>query len=157
MIEFSDTNTTGIKASNKLIAMFIAMLFVFGACTTGEIVDGSERSLPDIRTAIFATMGEPRSKSSNEREYLSVYFSRKKQPNFDPEKSKERAYAKMTILGDRRPYEVEVGVFLEERVDGAYEEVGLDEDLSIQIATEFKKALQKSRDQRNIIDDFRAF
>lgn len=135
----------------------LAFLLFLSACVTGHTIRGSERPLTEIRTAILATMGEPRQVSSNEREYWSVYFARKKTPGFDPVKSKERAYAKVTILGDRRPYDIQVQVFLEERVEGAYEEVGLDDSLSDQIAEEVKKALRKSRDHRNLIDDFRAF
>ncbi len=137
---------------------WLAFLFLgLAGCVTGHVIKESDRAFPEIKNAILATMGPPRLVSSNEREFYSVYFSKKKIQGFDPEKSKERAYAKITILGDRRPYDIQVQVFIEERVEGAYEEVGLDEDLTDQIAEELKKALRKSRDQRNVIDDFRAF
>ncbi|MFN7729904.1 MAG: hypothetical protein ACK5P7_12170 [Bdellovibrio sp.] len=141
-----------------LRAVFVgAMIFFSGGCVTGHLIKEADRSLPEIKNAIYATMGQPREVATNEREFESVYFSKKKIQNFDPEKSKERNYAKVTVLGDRRPYDIQVQVFLEERVNGNYEDAGLDEELSDQIAEEIKKALRKSRDQRNVIDDFRAF
>lgn len=144
--------------NRRFLIFFLFPLFLgLGGCVTGHLIKESDRSLNEIKNAVFATMGQPRETATNEREFLSVYFSKKKVQNFDPEKSKERNYAKVTVLGDRRPYDIQVQVFLEERVDGQYEEVGLDDELSDQIAEEIKKALRKSRDQRNVIDDFRAF
>lgn len=139
----------------KGIALLLSLLIC--ACSTGHIIRESGRSIEDIKQAILIIAGEPRVVSENKREFTSNYFSRKKDPNFDPAKSKERLFAKFTILGDRRPYDIQVQVFIEQRTDGTYEEVGLDDVFTDQIATELKRQLTKRPGDRNVIDDFRAF
>jgi hypothetical protein len=138
---------------------FLGLLsfLIMAGCVTGHVIKESTYPIDDIRNAILAISGPPRSVSSNKREFVSSYFSRKKDPSFDPQKAKERLYAKFTILGDRRPYDIQVQVFIEERVEGEYEEAGIDDALSEQIGMELKRELTKRPETRNVIDDFRAF
>jgi hypothetical protein len=67
----------------------------------------------------------------------------------------------MIILGDRRPYNIEISVIKEEReVEGedfSYYETGHDERLAKQLETALHTRLTKRREELNIIDDFRAF
>ncbi len=73
-------------------------------------------------------------------------------------KGKERRYAHIKILGERRPYDILVNVVVEgQMIDGTYESLGDDEVLAEQLAAEIKKELLKSLENRNIIDDFNAF
>lgn len=126
-------------------------------CSTGYVIRESSRSLDDLRAAIFSISGQPRRSSENKRTFISNYFARKKDPNFDPAKSKERLYAVFTILGDRRPYDVQVQVFAEEKIAGVHQPQGVDDAFSIQIANELKRELNKRPEDRSVIDDFRAF
>ena len=135
----------------------LGSLLLITACVDGDVIKESSRSMDDIRGAIQAIAGEPRLVSENHREYTSAYFSRKKDPHFDPQKSKERLYAKFTILGDRRPYDIQVQVFIEEKSGGLYEDSGLDEPMTDKITDELKHALTKRPENRNLIDEFRAF
>lgn len=72
--------------------------------------------------------------------------------------ARERLYTHITVLGDRRPYDVQVEVLVESRnQEGAFELVGNDDSRAAVIADKLKKALNQSRDKRNVIDDFRSF
>lgn len=145
--------------------MKLAWLFVFlmlpgltSCSTTGVVLEDQTFSLNEIRKAITSNIGEPRSISQNQRTFTSVYFSPKPDKKFDAQKSKQRAYAQVVVLGDRRPYDIECTVFIEERdPDGGYSQIGEDTAQSEQLAANIKKKLHQSTDDRNIIDDFRAF
>lgn len=114
-------------------------------------------SLVDIKKAVTAVIGEPRAVSENQRTFLSQYFSRKPDPKFDAQKSKERLYAKVAILGDRRPYDVEVEVVVEEREQNSYYATGNDSTEAKKLGKDIRTRLNQGRDDRNVIDDFRAF
>jgi hypothetical protein len=143
--------------------MRILLGFIFcllAGCASDEAVtltDGPEQSLAEIKKAIVSVMGDPRKVSENQREFTSQYFSKKADSNFDPEKSKERVFAKMTVLGARRPYDVEIRAFVEKRVGKHYEPDGEDTATAKKLAKELKEKLNQSRDGRNVIDDFHAF
>jgi hypothetical protein len=100
-----------------------------------------------------------REKSQNGRELLSAYFSPKQEDlYFDPEKSPHRAYIKAIILGDRRPFSLDVGVFIEERVGlKEYRLMKYDKKLAIKYSNIIQERLAQSREDRNVIDDFRPF
>jgi len=71
----------------------------------------------------------------------------------------ERAYAEVLILGDRRPYRVDTRVIREKwhRSLKKYVTVGLDKELTHKFAGQIREALANRREDRNVIDDFRAF
>ena len=125
----------------------------------GAVLPDQARSLNEIRHAIVQIFGgKSRDMSENQRELWSPYFSRKpNDPNFSPDKSKERLTAHFWILGDRRPYEIHVQVIVEHKVDGVYEEDGEDEALSQKLADQLVQSLTNSLDKRNLIDDVRPF
>jgi hypothetical protein len=127
-------------------------------CATGVKVSSIERSVGTIRKIITAVAGgELRSMSDSQREFFSPYFSRRPDPNFDPEKSRERLYAIFTIIGERRPYEVRINTIVERRINGKYEEIGEDDGMTQKLVSEFQSALAQSREEKNVIDDFRSF
>ena len=71
--------------------------------------------------------------------------------------AKVRHYAVMTILGARRPYDIEIRAFVERKRGKEYDSQGEDSDVARRLAKELKDKLNQSRDNRNLIDDFRAF
>lgn len=136
------------------------ILFVFIAgCVSpsGVRIEGETSSLNDIRAAVKSVLGDPRKISQNQREIYSPYFSATADPKFDETKSKERAFSKVEIHGDRRPYDITVEVFIEEKQHGKYVVVDRDVRLATKFRDEIRKKLNESRDSRNVIDDFRAF
>jgi len=140
-------------------AIIVLWTLVLMGCNTvkvGASLEEKNYSLADIRAAIIGISGESREVSQNGREYYSQYFSRKKEEKFNPLDSLERAYAHFLILGERRPYEIRVVVYIEKKTKRGYENLGEDRVWSKKILEELKTRLS-SRDGRNIIDDFRSF
>ncbi|MFN7454258.1 MAG: hypothetical protein ACK5RO_06315 [Pseudobdellovibrionaceae bacterium] len=134
------------------------MMLLILSCASGVRLEDQNKSLMIIRQGIEGVMGSaPRWISQNQREFHSHYFSRKDDPKFNPTTSRERAYAKFLVLGDRRPYNVGIDVIVQKRTPNGYEDVGSDEKLALDLKKELKTRLNQSQDQMNVIDDFRAF
>ena len=147
-------NTLNIQRCISLL-----LLFIFIGCGTrgGVRINEETSSLNDIRAAVKSVLGEPRKISQNQREIYSPYFSPTADPKFDENKARERAFSKVEILGDRRPYDITIEVFIEEKNQGKYQVVDKDVRLATRFRDEIRKRLNESRDGRNVIDDFRAF
>jgi hypothetical protein len=102
-----------------------------------------------------------RTTSANGREFYSKHFV------LDGPKYKlagdavDRFTAMITVLGDSRPYDIEIIVTHEKRVLRSsgfdYVEVGHDMMLARELEYKLKQELAKRREDRNIIDDFRVF
>ena len=136
------------------------MLFFINGCTTttGAVINESNISLTETRKAIVKLFGEPRAISQNGRELISEYMDKKGRVLESAKKAKERRYAHITILGERRPYDIVVNVVIETLVEAdTYEKLDDDELLSDVLAKNLEKELLKSRENRNIFDDFNAF
>jgi hypothetical protein len=110
-----------------------------------------------VRAAIHTIAVDYKWVSANRRVFESRYFGRNSKKKFDPEKSSERLYARFTIMGDRRPYQILVEVIVEQKQGSEYVEVGDDPEIAEKLAQELAVALTKSREDRNAIDSFRAF
>jgi hypothetical protein len=142
-------------------------MFVAG-CATLEVNPDSllikevDASLTDLRAAASNSLpvGQ-RSISQNGRELLSKMFIIDKDRYKPAADSSLRYYAQFKILGDRRPYDIEILVFTEKRVlrgnQFVYAMVGHDRTLAKELEQKFRLELTKRREDRNIIDDFRVF
>ena len=95
----------------------------------------------------------------NGRVFFSNYFLLQKSGKFQPaEKSGLRHYAKIYVLGDRRPYTIEVQVLRQRRSGpGEYYSDGSDERIAKVVAKVIQDNLNKRPEDLNIIDDFRVF
>ena len=139
-------------------SLFLALVLLSGCSTRGRTqIEEQDRALPNLRKAILSVMGTARTVSENQREYSSPYFSRGFSEKFDPERSVERAYATFTILGDRRPYTIEIVVSVEKRIGKKYNFVGTDKKIANDLKKELKEKLAQSQDGVNVIDGFRPF
>jgi hypothetical protein len=126
-------------------------------CATGAAISEANYSVGEIKQVIQSIVGEFRTQSQNQRTIYSKYFGTKKDKDFDEKKSKKRLYAVVTILGDRRPYDIDVEVIVEAKVGSGYEESGSDQIKAQEIADEIVRRLHEGIENRNVIDDFRAF
>ncbi len=104
--------------------------------------------------------------STNGREFYSEYFISDGQNFRLVQKPSFRMYAKVTVLGDRRPFDLEVVVYRERRIEGdgvnnrepaSYEVIGDDQRLAKVVMSRISETLAKRREDRNFIDDFRVF
>lgn len=155
------------------LSLVLAFALVTTACSTldrletpayASKISDIEQPLANLqRLAIAALPGGLRQGSSNGREYESNYFvpdlsGGTKYPKAD---APTRYYVKITVLGDSRPYAMSVVVARERRIfqDGAftYQPNGHDTRLAKELAAKIREQLTKRREDRNIIDDFRAY
>ncbi|WP_246845202.1 hypothetical protein [Bdellovibrio sp. NC01] len=124
----------------------------------GVVLRETPLNISETRKVIVSVIGEPRSISQNGRELFSQYYDKKGKNIEKMDMAKERYSTHVLVLGDRRPYDVQVEVLIEDRNDdGGFDVTDRDDDKAATIAEKIKKALALSRDNRNIIDDFRSF
>jgi hypothetical protein len=110
------------------------------------------------REAVAALPLGKRSQSQNARTFYSEYFIYNKGEYLSGNAQPVRYFAEITILGDRRPYKMEIRVAKEQRQsEGNYVLSNYDEGLTRVITRRIQNALHKRREDRNIIDDFRVF
>lgn len=141
-----------------LIVIALSTLLLSSCRTGGVILRETPLNLSETRRVIVSVIGEPRTISQNGREMTSHYYDKngKKIDNMDM--VKQRLYTHVTVLGDRRPYNVQVQVLVEGRdQDAGFYLMDRDDDKAAPVAERIRQALNKSRDSRNVIDDFRSF
>jgi hypothetical protein len=130
------------------------------SCTTGyKRVGAIDHSLSTIIQSVEGIIpGGSRTKSPNGREIESYYFNRfDPDKKINPETAPERTYVRVRVFGDRKPYDVELGVFVERLDEGSYVLAGHDEYLGESYAKWLGEKLAKSRGDLNAIDVFRPF
>lgn len=145
---------------NKFSLLFVFLVTVLlSSCRTGGVIlRETPLNLSETRRAVMAVIGEPRVVSQNGREMASRYYDKKGNNIEKMDMAKERLYTHVTILGDRRPYDVQVQVLVEGRnEDGGFDLLERDDDRAAPLAEKLRQTLNQSRDSRNVIDDFRSF
>jgi hypothetical protein len=144
----------------KILLTFsvIAGLFLSGCRTGGVILRDTPLGISETRKAVVTVTGEPRNMSTNGREMFSHYYDHKGAEIVKMDMAKERYYTHVTILGDRRPYDIQVEVLVEGRTpEGSFELMHRDDAKASTVAEKIRAALNQSRENRNVIDDFRSF
>jgi hypothetical protein len=122
--------------------------------------DDLDYSTLDIQKAIESVIGVGvQQAEGSERILVSKFFHVPFVGKGEPiqKEDKVRAAARFTIIGDRRPYTVEVKTILEEKTgnkDWTYS--GHDQRLANQLAVQIQDYLSKHK-EKNLIDHFRAF
>lgn len=142
------------------VLYILCSLIMFSSCQTdGVYLRETPLGASETRKAIVSVIGDPRETSDNGREMLSRYQNKNGSFDDGTKVLKERRYTHVTILGDRRPYDILVQVVVEKKLkeNGRFERVGSDDGLAQEMSEKIKKALNQSLEKRNIIDDFRAF
>jgi hypothetical protein len=138
--------------------LLLLTFFVITGCQTGIFIKESPAALTDIRKAVVTILGQPKVTSQNGRELISDYHDKKGHVDSALAKAKNRYYTIVTILGERRPYDIKVEVFQEAKTeDFTYEVIAEDVDLAQKLANQIETALNESLKNRNVIDDFKAF
>jgi hypothetical protein len=142
-----------------LIFLFSLSLNLISCVTGYKQLGPVDNSLNVIIQSVESIIpGGSRIKSQNGREIESYYFNRfDPDKKIDPETASERTFVKVRIFGDRKPYDVELGVFVERLDQGEYKLAGHDERLGESYAKWLNEKLAKSRGNVNAIDVFRPF
>jgi hypothetical protein len=145
--------------------LFLASLIILNSCETlsdGEFAEwsGVNSSVQGIMKAFDRVTpgGGIRGKSQNGREFVSRYHPPTGDVYATATTAKVRAYTKLTILGDRRPYVLQLHYIVEERDDsGNYRVVKRDKERANKILKDLHTFLVTRPDKDNFIDDFRPF
>lgn len=142
----------------KLRSLFLILgVFILWGCQTpqGVILSETPLSIRQSRIAVAAALGESRVISQNGREISSHYHDRKFKLIEVTPKTPERLYTKVVILGARRPYDIAVEVHIEQRDPDTknFQDVGVDDRLSMIQARLVRESLHQSRDKAQVIDE----
>ena len=140
----------------RTFLLLFSMALLVG-CQTRAAINDVMMPLQYIKSVVKTTMPQGvRSESTNGREYKSNFFS---PDSFDEEAPEDgdRAYAVMKVLGASRPYQVDVQVFREKRLKHSFAKPTKDQVLTEELTDRVREALADRREDRNVIDDFRAF
>lgn len=148
-----------MKDTYMIRLLVLVSFMILSSCMTTRYYKNDEIdfSLGEIKQTFFSMVGNPRLVSENDRELESPYFSRRKESPYVDGKSPERLYAKLYILGDRRPYTLEIHVFVEKRTGKEYEQSDESKEHSERLGLELVNRLTQMKQKRNVIDDFRVF
>lgn len=149
------------KARRRLssgLFLFLVLVFCLSGCSTYQI-DDVMMSFPAVKVLVSKNLPQGlRRESLNGRHMYSGYFT---PGNYyeDATDLKERAYAEVVINGSSRPYRIDVFVYREQRESrvGRYTKAKKDKKLAEELGAKIRAALADRREERNIIDDFRAF
>jgi hypothetical protein len=147
-----------IVSSFILGCFFLTAIQGCSSATKSEITD-KKVSLADLQAVAEETLPIGfRKRSQNGRVYSSEYFVMEKGFPVTAGRSDERRYVDILILGDRRPYVVEVKVYVETKVaPKVYRQTGSDQGLARVTLRRFQKNLELKKRDRDVIDDFRVF
>ena len=151
----------------------VTLLFLLTSCTSIQTIRDLNYSLVDIEKGISATVPKGVGKiSENRRVFTSKYFDPE---SFEMERStqqndlRERASVIVTVLGDRRPYSVEIEVLIEKDtseveikkdddfIEGKFSKSGKDKGLAKYFRERLANYLARLERNKNLIDDFRPF
>ncbi|MEN0057781.1 MAG: hypothetical protein AAGB31_03010 [Bdellovibrio sp.] len=147
-----------MKGCSTLLSFILTSWLLVGCQTGGVLLRETPLGVSETRRAIVSVMGQPRAVSENGREILSHFYDKKHKKIEKMDMARERYYTHVKVLGDRRPYDVQVEVFIESRnAEGEFDLTGRDDGQAEIIAEKIQQALNQSRDSRNVIDDFRSF
>lgn len=148
--------------------LVICLCFSLAGCATlgnrnSVTVKDIDWPLSELRSIAATVLPTgTRAISPNGRELLSRHFILEGRTGYKPAAdATERYFAQVLILGDRRPYDVEILVTLERRVlrgnQFTYIVEGYDYKLAKELEVKLRQELTKRREDLNIIDDFRVF
>lgn len=144
-----------------IFILSFALSLLVGCSQTGPLNEVNI-SLVRIQKITLATLPwGPASKSPDGRVFVSNFYDAYR-PQIQPnEKALFRYYAKVSIIGDRRPYNLVVEVFKERRTGppemAKFELVGIDTEATKSFKQLLRLRLEGKNPDRDFIDDFKAF
>lgn len=141
----------------------LLMLFLVTGCTTttmtGTYVEKKKINSPvdAIIKAFEKSTNGIRGRSQNGREFVSKYQNTKGDQYEDAWNKRERGYSRLSILGDRRPYVIQVQYVVEVKDGEAYTIVSYDDGAAKKILDKMIEFLVTRPDRNGVFDDSRGF
>ncbi len=163
------------KALNRFKTKYLALvsshclltIFILSSCASANRVDNLAYPIESIHQVVRKNLpGNLSRRSPNGREYYSgafkLPFKYRNRQSGQSGKVYEKAYAKITILGETRPYSLEVEILVYEIVDEnsskpRYAYSHRQRDMEKSLVTKMRDQLVKRSKSRSTIDEFRAF
>lgn len=153
------------KVVRSLLMLLTLVLTIqnIGCTASGVQLQNVDRSTIELKRGIVKALPvNLKFSSEDSREFISVPFVRYGKKIKPARNELQRAYARILIKGDRRPYTIEVSVPVEEAttpnsVEKNFQIVGYDERIAKIILARLKAYLEQRRGDTNLVDDFRAF
>jgi hypothetical protein len=149
----------------KSFVISVLLGSLLGACSAAEKVSDVNQPLTAINAAIEKELSMGiQGTSENRREFYSKPFLVKQSDEAQLDGFRERGLAKVYVLGDRRPYIIEVEVYIERakvpkkgsEKDLEYSFYRHDKGLAKKLLRNILNTLER-RENKNFIDDFRPF
>lgn len=146
------------------IGSLVFILFLASCAHNGVAIEGMNHPLVQIKSKVMNILPLGlREKSQNGREYFSQYFVMSNGKAFSGKSHPQRKMVRIMILGDRRPYEVVVTVFIQKRIgrkgngSPVYKNISFDKAMAKRLANTLRTQLNNRREDMNVIDDFKVF
>ncbi len=157
----------------KVVTFLLPFLLI--GCASGYVVPEVKHTLGRIQKAVKNKIpGGINKVSQNRREIFSgIIDPSVMSKTYRGGRDVYRASVHVLILGDRRPYDLKIHVYIEKRVSGGkpkrkifgpgdlkpgvWEDFGEDIELAKRIGDSIYEYLLKTSRNRNLIDDFRPF
>ena len=105
----------------------------------------------------MASPGGILKRGANNRTFYSHYHPPGGDPRKDARRSEKRAQSVIHLLNSRRPYTIVVQYFVEQRFNGQYQVMNMDEEQAEKIKQKLDEDLASRPDAPDFIDDFRPF
>ena len=142
--------------------IWIVSLVISGCASKGVIVDEVMLPLNTIKQVVVGALPNGlRDRSQNGRALTSNYYDPYNPLKERFDNARKRSQAEVFILGDHRPYSVQVLVHVERRrrtpKGRVYERVGRDKKAEEALGLRMKLRLSKAKGTRDFIDEFRPF
>ena len=145
----------------------LVFLFLSAGCSRGMVSETANYPITSLYTAVERAMSMGvLNYSENHRTLKSRPFLIKQDDDAKKQGLHERGFAEVTILGEQRPYTIEVVVTVErakrkgpkaELMNDDYEYERHDQRLAKKLLNSILTILDKRERDKNIIDDFRPF
>lgn len=143
--------------------LWLAVVFCIACTTTGIKTEPLPYALDIVKVVVESNLpAEIDSLSVNGREYVTQTFQlpskyAKRIGRTRDGKLLERAWAKVVILGEHRPFTLEISVFTQELGLRDYFPTGENKEYALWLAEKIKRQLVQRHEKMDLIDDFRAF
>lgn len=154
------------EAAFFIFALFVLVSSLITGCASKGSIDDVNLPYTTVKTIVISALpGGLGEQSSNGRTLKSGYFAVARGDVFrsllssEVDSLPERGYAKVVILGERRPFRLDIRAFRQYRDRSTKKYVGdtFDKALTVDLVKRIREALANRREDRNVIDDFRAF
>ncbi len=141
------------------LVLALGFSVMIGACAlmSPASLEDQNVSVSQIKNAVVSVAGDIRKLEGGGRIIYTTYFDRSRKILLFNEKPGVRYFSIVRVIGDRRPYDIDVEVVRETLVRGTYVETGSDEEIATAFSQDLAEKLKIEKTGKSVVDDFKAF